>query len=97
MSNFEPVLGPYQSVAIDGTGRYTTSLAPGLYSIEAEGSPVHVNLQTNNSTPATTSMHRIASGSGRYVKVPADGSTYYIALIRSGSGSGTLHVNKVGG
>lgn len=94
--SYVPLLGPYQAVTIDGTARYSTALTPGWYAAETEGSPAHVNLQNDNTTPATTSKQRIASGGGRYFRVPPDGLTYYLAVIRSGSGSGVLHINKVG-
>jgi hypothetical protein len=94
-----PVLGPYQSVTIDGTARWSTALAPGLYCCEAESSACHVDLKATNANPneATTSNQRIASGGGRYFRVGSGSSDpKYLAVIRSGSSTGTLHINKVG-
>lgn len=94
----------HQTVTIDATIRYSVRLTPGeLYEVLVDSEPCYcaLFLDTDGNPAGKTidSTHTwIPAGGGRNVPVPSrDTGFWYIGVVRAGSGSGTLHINKATG
>jgi hypothetical protein len=85
--------GKHKTVSIESTTQRSVVLEPGLYSIHAAGSACHV-VAGGSSVEATTDDTWLPAGGGCFLRVNPDLSNAYVATIRSGSGSGTLHLSK---
>lgn len=95
----------HQTVTIDATIRYSARLDPGaLYELIVDTEPCYFALfldsDGNPAGKTIDSTHTyVPAGGGRYVSVPArdNDGTWYIGVVRAGSASGTLHINKCAG
>ena len=90
-------LGAHSTVTIDGTTRYTAALDPGLYEIHAEGEGVYLRPLLTNSGTVDSTNYYLPAGDVTYWTVestPVASRKDVIGVVRSSTGTGTLHINR---